>query len=80
MAAMTITAQSQIDIQALIDKISANGGGRITFPKGELPSWGLYLRHIRNITLKNVQLSLTSDDFRPEIVEDDVEGLVVFPK
>ena len=47
---------------------------------GELPSWGLYLRHIRNITLKNVQLSLKADDFRPEIVEDDVEGLVVFPK
>ena len=47
---------------------------------GELPSWGLYLRHIRNITLKNVQLSLKADDFRPAIVEDDVEGLVVFPK
>ena len=42
---------------------------------GELPSWGLYLRHIRNITLKNVKLSLAEDDFRPMIVDEDVEGL-----
>ena len=42
---------------------------------GELPSWGLYLRHIRNITLKNIQLSLAADDFRPMIVDEDVEGL-----
>ena len=45
---------------------------------GELPAWGLYLRHIRNITLKNVQLELRADDFRPMIVEDDVEGLQRF--
>ena len=43
---------------------------------GELPSWGLYLRHIRNITLKNVQLSLVDEDFRPAIVDEDVEGLI----
>lgn len=42
---------------------------------GELPSWGLYLRHIRNITLKNVRLTLKYSDFRPAIVEEDVEGL-----
>jgi len=43
---------------------------------GELPSYGLYLRHIRNITLKNVQFSLDAPDFRPAIVEEDVEGVV----
>lgn len=43
---------------------------------GELPSYGLYLRHIRNITLKNVQFSLDAPDFRPAIVEEDVEGLI----
>ena len=42
---------------------------------GELPAWGLYLRHVRNLTLKNVQLSLKADDFRPMIVDEDVEGL-----
>ena len=46
---------------------------------GELPSWGLYLRHIRNITLKNIQLSLAADDFRPMIVDEDVEGLRQIP-
>ena len=45
---------------------------------GELPAWGLFLRHIRHITLKNVQLSLAADDFRPMIVEDDVEELSTF--
>lgn len=44
---------------------------------GELPSWGLYLRHIRGITLRNVQLSLEAEDFRPVIVEEDVEGLTI---
>jgi hypothetical protein len=43
---------------------------------GELPSWGLYLRHIRNITLKNVRLTLKDYDFRPDIVEEDVESLI----
>ena len=42
---------------------------------GELPAWGFYLRHVRNITLKNVRLSLANDDFRPAIVDDDVEEL-----
>lgn len=44
---------------------------------GELPSWGFYLRHVRGITLRNVRLSLEAEDFRPAIVEEDVEGLVV---
>ena len=43
---------------------------------GELPSWGLYLRHIRNITLKNVRLTLKDSDFRPDIVEEDVECFI----
>ena len=44
---------------------------------GELPSWGFYLRHIRGITLRNVRMSLEAEDFRPAIVEEDVEGLVI---
>ena len=42
---------------------------------GELPSWCLYLRHIRNIKLKDIQLKLVDEDFRPAIVDEDVEGL-----
>ena len=44
---------------------------------GELPAWGFYLRHIRHITLKNVQLSLEKDDFRPAIVDEDVENMLL---
>ncbi|MBO4850987.1 MAG: right-handed parallel beta-helix repeat-containing protein [Prevotella sp.] len=44
---------------------------------GELPSWGFYLRHVRGVTLRNVRLSLEAEDFRPAIVEEDVEGLVM---
>lgn len=43
---------------------------------GELPSWGFYLRHVRGITLRNVTLSLADEDFRPAIIDEDVEGLV----
>jgi hypothetical protein len=44
---------------------------------GELPSWGFYLRHIDGITLQNVQLKLAADDFRPAIVDEDVDGLLI---
>ena len=44
---------------------------------GELPSWGFYLRHVRGITLRNVQLALEAEDFRPAIVDEDVSGLVM---
>ena len=43
----------------------------------ELPAWGLYLRHADNITLRNVTFQLGGEDYRPAIVADDVEGLVV---
>jgi hypothetical protein len=42
-----------------------------------LLAWGFYLFHIQNITLKNVHLSLSAYDFRPELVEEDVDGLFV---
>jgi hypothetical protein len=44
---------------------------------GELPSWGFYLRHIDGITLQNVQLKLAADDFRPAIVDEDVDRLLI---
>ena len=44
---------------------------------GELPSWGFYLRHVRGVILRNVRLSLEAEDFRPAIVEEDVEGMVM---
>lgn len=42
---------------------------------GELPTWGLYVRHAKGITLKNVKLTLDDNDFRPAFLFDDVDGL-----
>jgi polygalacturonase len=44
---------------------------------GELPVWGLYLRHAEGITMKNVRLSVKQDDYRPSMAADDVQGLTI---
>lgn len=41
---------------------------------GELPAYGFYLRHIDNVTFKNVRMKLKEADYRPAIVMDDVEN------
>ena len=46
---------------------------------GELPVWGLYLRHVTGITLKNVQLSLTHPDARPMTRADDANSVIITP-
>ena len=43
---------------------------------GVLPSWGAYVRHAKNVTFKNVQLSTRAPDARERIVLVDVEGFV----
>ena len=42
---------------------------------GELPSYGLYGRHVRGLTLNNVNFRLKDSDFRPKYIFDDVEGI-----
>ncbi len=42
---------------------------------GELPAWGFYVRHVKNITLKNVTLNLEEYDFRPPFVFDHVSKI-----
>jgi polygalacturonase len=42
---------------------------------GELPSYGLYGRHVRGLILNNVNFRLKDSDFRPKYVFDDVEGI-----
>lgn len=42
---------------------------------GELPSWGLYVRHAQYIKLKNIRFILIDDDYRPAFVFDDVSQL-----
>jgi hypothetical protein len=42
---------------------------------GELPSYGLYGRHVRGLILNNVNFRLKDHDFRPKYIFDDVEGI-----
>jgi hypothetical protein len=40
----------------------------------ELPAWGLYVRHAKNLILENVTLTAKAKEYRPAIVFDDVKG------
>ncbi len=43
---------------------------------GELPAWGLFVRHVDGLTLNNVKMSVREADYRPAIVaSDDVHNL-----
>jgi hypothetical protein len=44
---------------------------------GELPTWGLYMRHAQDITLKNVTFNLDGRDFRPAMVLDDTKNITL---
>ena len=44
---------------------------------GELPAWGLYVRHVDCLTMKNVKLKIKEQDYRPAIVMDDVNDLIL---
>ena len=43
----------------------------------ELPAWGLFIRHAKGITLENVRLVAGAKDYRPAVVADDVDGLLI---
>lgn len=40
----------------------------------ELPAWGFFVRHAKNIKFENVTLTLKESDYRPAFVFDDVQG------
>jgi len=40
----------------------------------ELPAWGFYIRHVKDITFENVTLICEKKDYRVAIVLDDVAG------
>lgn len=44
---------------------------------GELPAWGFYVRHMDGLVMKNIKLSIESPDYRPVMVFDDVQNLVI---
>lgn len=42
---------------------------------GELPTWGMYIRHAKNIKMNNIQFNLKQADYRPLLVFDDVKKI-----
>ncbi len=47
------------------------------FMFGILPTYGLYARHVRGLTLQNVRFDLAGPDLRPAVICDDVEDLEI---
>ena len=41
---------------------------------GEMPSYGFYIRHVKGLTMTDVEVSYIKDDARPPFVLDDVKG------
>ena len=41
----------------------------------ELPAWGFYIRHAKNITFKNVTFKAGKKDYRPAVVSDKVNNI-----
>lgn len=44
---------------------------------GRLPAYGLYVRHVKGLTLENVQFDWEQPDYRPALICDDVYNLNV---
>jgi polygalacturonase len=45
---------------------------------GAMPSQGLYLRHVKNVNLSNIEIAALIDDARPALVMQNVEGADLF--
>jgi polygalacturonase len=63
-----------------LDALGAVPEKRENYPEfsvfGELPAWGLYVRHARGLRLENVTLGAAASDYRPALVADDTQRLV----
>jgi hypothetical protein len=42
---------------------------------GVLPSYGMFIRHARNVVMDNIRMTLSEPDCRPAMVIDDVEDM-----
>jgi hypothetical protein len=59
--------------RAVPEKINSYPENRMFGPS--LLAYGLYVRHVRNLTLDDIQFNLLSNDARPAMVFDDVRQL-----
>jgi hypothetical protein len=46
-------------------------------PRGVMPAYGVFARHVKGLELANIHLSFAQDDFRPAIACTDVNGLEI---
>lgn len=59
-----------------LDEVTENEAGYPEFSMfGELPVWGLYVRHAKGLTFDNVKISKQGTDYRPAVAFNDVIGL-----
>lgn len=45
---------------------------------GDMPSQGIYLRHVKNVNLRDIEIVAMNDDARPAFVLNNVEGADLF--
>jgi polygalacturonase len=45
---------------------------------GNMPSQGMYLRHVKNVTLSDIEIATLSDDARPAFILQNVSGADMF--
>jgi len=58
-----------------LDTITENPDGYPEFSMfKEVPAWGIYVRHAKNINFSNIHLKAEKKDYRLPIVMDDVQG------
>ena len=43
---------------------------------GVMPSWGLFARHVKNLTLTGIELRTAKEDLRPAVMLDDTTGVL----
>jgi polygalacturonase len=41
---------------------------------GQIPAYGFYIRHAKNIRMKDITLEFETDDYRPAFILEDVKG------
>jgi polygalacturonase len=41
---------------------------------GSMPAHGFFIRHVKNLSMRDVEVRYTKDDFRPAVLLDDVDG------
>jgi len=64
-----------------IDKLNTIPENPKSYPEfsvfGELPAWGFYVRHVKDITFRNIKLILIKSDYRPAFVFYDAKNVSI---